>query len=92
VSEKLLDSVNIDSLLDHVRGYRMPELVRCYQVELLFMLEVGSQFFEGELDLPAREDSFLCPKQVMCVKVVWKMFDPLPAFDEWHQSRHHWRG
>src|SRR5260370_7273343 len=31
VSEKLFDRVNIDSLLDHICGYRIPNLIRCYQ-------------------------------------------------------------
>jgi len=39
------------------------------------MFEVGSQFFEGKLDLPTREDSFLCTKQIVRIKVVWKMLD-----------------
>jgi hypothetical protein len=76
VSEKLFDGVNINPSFDHIRGDRMPKLVRRHQVWLLFVLEMGRQLFEGELDLPTREDSLLGPKQVMCVKVVWQMFDP----------------
>ena len=41
------------------------------------MLEVGSQFLEGALDQLTGEDSLLCPKQVMCLKVIWKLLDSL---------------
>src|SRR6266567_3505557 len=51
VSEKLLDSVNINSLFDHIRGYCVPELVCRYQIRQLFVLEVGSQFLESRLNL-----------------------------------------
>src|SRR6266516_3440762 len=77
VSEKLFDRVNIDSLLDHICGYRMPKLMRCYQLGVIFLLEVGSQFLEGTLDQLTGKDSLLCPKQVMCLKVVWKLLDSL---------------
>lgn len=85
VPKKLFHGVNIDPLLDHVGCNGVPELVCRYQVRVPFLCEMGSQLSQGKLDLPAREDSRLCPKQVMGVKVVWSMLDTLPAFDEWHQ-------
>src|SRR6266702_2988489 len=40
VSEKLFDRVNIDSLLDHVRGDGMAKLVCRYLVRLAFVFEM----------------------------------------------------
>lgn len=77
VSEKLFNGVDIDSLLDHIGGDGMPELMRSHQVWLPFVGEVRSQFFESILYSSAGEDAFLHPKQVVCVKVIWKLLGPL---------------
>ena len=41
------------------------------------MREMGSQSLERFLDLSAHDDAFLCSKQIMRFKVVWKGLNEL---------------